>query len=206
MLDCGADWAGRLRPVAPTAIVITHAHSDHAWGLKEGAPCPVYATRESWNSIDAPAAERRVIAPREPIRIGHLIFEAFPVVHSIRCPAVGYRISAAEGRLFYVPDVVAIPDRPAALADVNLYIGDGATLTRPMIRRSGSALFGHTPIRTQLVWCGKEGVGRAIFTHGGTEIVSGDGHKITALVRAMGRARGVIAQIAHDGFEFVLPE
>jgi ribonuclease BN (tRNA processing enzyme) len=30
MIDCGADWLDRLGAVAPTAIVLTHAHSDHA--------------------------------------------------------------------------------------------------------------------------------------------------------------------------------
>ena len=32
MIDCGADWLKRLPCVAPTAIVITHAHPDHAFG------------------------------------------------------------------------------------------------------------------------------------------------------------------------------
>jgi glyoxylase-like metal-dependent hydrolase (beta-lactamase superfamily II) len=36
MIDCGADWLGRLSSVAPTAIVLTHAHPDHAWGLAKG--------------------------------------------------------------------------------------------------------------------------------------------------------------------------
>ena len=39
MIDCGADWLGRLRAIAPTAILLTHAHPDHAAGLIEGAPC-----------------------------------------------------------------------------------------------------------------------------------------------------------------------
>jgi glyoxylase-like metal-dependent hydrolase (beta-lactamase superfamily II) len=34
MIDCGLDW---LRPLRPDAIVLTHAHSDHTWGLKNGA-------------------------------------------------------------------------------------------------------------------------------------------------------------------------
>jgi phosphoribosyl 1,2-cyclic phosphodiesterase len=48
MIDCGLDWLGKLKCVDPGAIVFTHAHPDHAWGLKRGAPCPVYATEKTW--------------------------------------------------------------------------------------------------------------------------------------------------------------
>jgi hypothetical protein len=60
---------------------------------------------------------------------------------------------------------VFIHDRAAALNDVQIYIGDGATLTRLFIRRRGKTLIGHSPVRTQLTWCAKEGVPRAIITH-----------------------------------------
>ncbi len=45
MIDCGSDWLGQLPRIGPTAIVLTHAHADHAAGLVKGAPCPVYATK-----------------------------------------------------------------------------------------------------------------------------------------------------------------
>ena len=37
MIDCGIDWLNKFERFKPTAIIITHAHPDHAWGLKNGA-------------------------------------------------------------------------------------------------------------------------------------------------------------------------
>ncbi len=205
MIDCGADWRGRVMKLAPDAIVLTHAHPDHAWGLADGAPCPVHATEESWQTLaDYPIRERRLVAPRTPFTVEGISFEAFPVDHSLRCPAVGYRISLDSVALFYVPDVVAIRERSAALDGVALFIGDGATITRPLVRRHGDNLFGHTTIRSQLGWCQKEGVPRALFTHCGTEIVAGDERRLGAVIRAMARERGVEARIAYDGFTLTL--
>src|SRR5437870_11375912 len=47
MIDCGLDWLGKFERLHPSAIVLTHAHPDHAWGLKRGAPCPVYAPQKT---------------------------------------------------------------------------------------------------------------------------------------------------------------
>ncbi len=137
-------------------------------------------------------------------RIGAITFEAFALEHSIRAPAVGYRISVGQRRFFYAPDVVAIRNRAAALANVDLYIGDGSCITRPLVRRSGSALFGHAAIRTQLGWCWKEGVPRALFTHCGAEILASDGRAVAAKVRALGQKRGIVAGLAYDGKRLLL--
>jgi phosphoribosyl 1,2-cyclic phosphodiesterase len=205
MIDCGADWLGRLGAVRPTAIVLTHAHPDHAWGLAQGAPCPVYAARETWDLISGyPIGDKRTIRPRRPVTIAGLRFEAFALEHSTRAPAVGYRVSAEHMRFFYAPDVVAIRERHDALTGIDLYIGDGATIVRSMVRRRQQALIGHTPIRTQLGWCAKEGVRAAIFTHCGSEIVGGAARTMRRAVAAFGEARGVDARIAHDGLRIVL--
>lgn len=205
MIDCGEDWLGKVRDASPRAIVVTHAHPDHAWGLKHGAPCPVYATDEAWEEMNSYGIQnRKVIGHREPEGIQGMIFEAFPVKHSTRAPAVGYRVTGGRVSIFYIPDVVYIEDREEALRGVRLYVGDGATITRAMVRKIDDALIGHTPIRTQLTWCQKEGVPRAIFTHLGTRIVGSDELVLGAKIRHLARERNVEVQLAHDGMEVVL--
>jgi len=117
---------------------------------------------------------------------------------------VGYRIAAGRTAIFYVPDVVDVHDRAAALQGVELFIGDGATLTRSMVRRKDGKLFGHTTVRAQIGWCQQAGIPRALFTHCGREIVEGDERTLGPKVAAMGRERGVDAAIAHDGMSVVL--
>jgi phosphoribosyl 1,2-cyclic phosphodiesterase len=205
MIDCGLDWLGKLKRVDPSAIVLTHAHPDHAWGLKRGAPCPVYALEKTWQRLGHyPLKDRHVISERTPTKICGITFEAFPVEHSILSPAVGYRVSAGRARIFYAPDLIFIHDRATALEGVQLYIGDGATVTRSFIRKRGKALIGHSSIRTQLIWCQKEGVPRAIITHCGSEIVTGGERKILATVSTMAAERGVEVQIAYDGMKVTL--
>jgi phosphoribosyl 1,2-cyclic phosphodiesterase len=205
VIDCGEDWLGEISSWQAKAIVVTHAHPDHAGGLREGARCPVYATAESWQIMeDFAIEERRLVPLRQPFEIGGLRLEAFRVEHSARAPAVGYRVTAGQVSIFYVPDVVWIHEREKALLGCKLYVGDGATLTRSMVRKSDDTLIGHTPVRTQLTWCRKMGVPRAIITHCGSEIVAGDRDEIEARLGEMADERGVRAQIAHDGWEVVL--
>jgi phosphoribosyl 1,2-cyclic phosphodiesterase len=204
MIDCGADWLKRLKAVAPTAIVLTHGHADHAFGLAAGAPCPVYATDETWSLISRFPLDERVVKPRVPFTIRGVRFEAFPVQHSLRAPAVGYRITVGRAVFFYVPDLAAIPEQRAALRGTDLYIGDGATIVRSMVRVRDHVLIGHAPVTAQLDWCAAEGVRRAIFTHCGSGIVKGDPRRITARIQALGRERGVAASVAYDGLKVSL--
>jgi phosphoribosyl 1,2-cyclic phosphodiesterase len=205
MIDCGADWRGELGEIHPDAIVITHGHPDHFWGLRDGAPCPVHATAVTWaDAEDYPIGDRHVIEPREPVTILGMTFEAFRVEHSTRCPAVGYRVTAGRADIFYGPDLVYIHDRDDALTGVSLFIGDGSTLERSFVRKQGDHLIGHTPVRTQLSWCEATGVPEAIFTHCGSQIVEGDERSINARLRHWAEERGVRASIAHDGMTRVL--
>jgi phosphoribosyl 1,2-cyclic phosphodiesterase len=202
MVDCGLDWRGRLGRVRPTAIVLTHAHPDHAAGLRDGAPCPVHATGETWRSLSRYRVDERVeVRLRDPFRLGGIRFEAFAVEHSIRAPAVGYRIEAGRAAVFYAPDLVSIGEEHAALAGLDLYIGDGATISRSIIRRRDGRPIGHASIRVQLDWCAAAHVGWAVFTHCGSEIVRGDARDVARRVGELGAERGLRAELAHDGLE-----
>lgn len=200
MIDCGTDWLGRLRMIAPTAVVLTHAHPDHASGLAEGAPCPVYATSKTLALLRRyPISDRRTMPLRKSVVIGGLKFKAFPVHHSIRAPAVGYRVSAGNRSFFYVPDVAEPPAASTALRGIDLYIGDGATVKRSMVRKKNGTSIGHAPIIFQLGWCREARVRSAIFTHCGSPIVRGDPRQVERVVRRLGVERGVDARIAYDG-------
>ena len=97
MVDCGLDWIKAVARVRPDAIVLTHAHPDHAGGLKNGSPCPVHATPETLAALARfDISDRHLLVHRRPRAIHRILFEAFPVEHSILAPAVGYRITAAS--------------------------------------------------------------------------------------------------------------
>lgn len=200
LIDCGIDWLGRIDSIKPDAIILTHAHPDHAWGLQNGCQCPVYATQESHEIIKKyPLRDRINIIPRVPITLFGAIFKAFNVEHSLKAPAVGYRITYNNRSIFCVHDLVYIHEQQEALSGVELYVGDGATIKRPLIRKRDDHLIGHSPIATQLAWCKKFNIPRAYFTHCGTEIVSKDGRVARGYIHQLGKEKHVDARIACDG-------
>ena len=204
MIDAGLDWLERLDEVRPRAIVLTHAHPDHAHGLQNGAPCPVHATMDTFQEIrHYPIDRPKLVEPRKPFVLHGMTFEAFPVEHSVTSPSVGYRITAGNVTVFYAGDLIYIHDRDDALAGVHLYIGDGATLSQSFVRKQGKRLIGHTPVKTQIGWCAKAGIPRAIITHCGPELVA-DHPAAAREVARLGESKGIEATLAVDGMEVVL--
>jgi phosphoribosyl 1,2-cyclic phosphodiesterase len=207
LIDCGADWRGEFQRHAPKAIALTHCHPDHVDGLKDGADCPVYASRETWEAIERyPIEDRRTVEPGREHEIRGMTFVYVPVRHSTNCPAGGYRITAGRVRIFYVPDVAELPEPERALHRCDPYIGDGATITRSMVRQPEGTTepIGHASIRTQLEWCARAGVSRAIFTHCGSAVVRPGDEEAMARIGPLAREHGLDVQFATDGMELVL--
>jgi len=208
LFDWGLDWlkkTKKLEEINPHAIFITHAHPDHAQGLKHGCNFPVYATKDSWEIMQKyPIKEKITIKPKQKITIGSITVQVFPVVHSLIAPAVGYRITAGKKTIFYVSDLISIVEQKKALKNVQVYIGDSASITWPIIRMRDRIPMGHTTIKNPIKWCAQEKVPMAIFTHCGSQIVEGDGRVLGAKIRAIGKEYGVEVKIAYDGMEVLV--
>ena len=169
LCDFGQNRQGMLAKIAPDAILVSHAHPDHSWGLKEGTGVPVHASAVTHEILkDIPIHRREVLEPRRPAKIGPFLVTTYPVVHSVRCPCVASRIETPDGTLVYSGDIVSFEDPQEALPGADAYLGDGSTLTGSLVRRHPSGvLIGHTTVRAQLGWLAKAGVKRAVFSHFG---------------------------------------
>jgi ribonuclease BN (tRNA processing enzyme) len=208
LCDFGENQAGRLGQIRPDAIVLSHAHPDHAWGLKEGSAAPVFASAATHALIgDFPIREPVAMSLERSRRVGPFRITLLPVAHSVRCPCTAVRIEAPGIVLLYSGDVVAFPNPETALSGVDVYVGDGSTLTESLVRRHKSgALIGHATMRAQLGWLGRRGVRRAIFAHFGKgPIELGDDQLRRRLAElASEKAPECRVEIATDGAELDL--
>jgi ribonuclease BN (tRNA processing enzyme) len=205
LCDFGENRKGMLAKIRPDAIFVSHAHPDHGWGLWEGTDTPVYASSVTHELLrELPLLDRRVLSPGETAAIGPFRLAPQPVIHSVRCPCIGARISLDGFTLVYAGDIVAFEDPDTALEGADLFVGDGSTLTASLVRRHPSgALVGHTTVRAQLGWLARHGILRAVFSHFGRDpIAMGDEALGEALVKlAAANPPGCAVTAAHDGLE-----
>jgi ribonuclease BN (tRNA processing enzyme) len=203
MIDCGLDWHKQVWRIKPNAIIITHAHPDHAFGLKNGSPCPVYATRATWKLIkNFLIAEplRHTIFLTKPLTLFGVRFRALANVHSVIAPAISLLIKNNHKKsIFYAGDIAYLPHFKRALKKVTLFIADGSTVTQSLIRKRNGILYGHASISAQLTWCKKSGIKQMIVTHCGNQIVA-QSRTSTNQIRQLAKLKNINVTIAHDGF------
>jgi len=192
-------------------VLITHAHPDHSHGLAKNRVL-VYLTKRSFNDLlkgNIELENVKFVVPRKDYRIGTLLFEFFPIFHSVKYPAYGIFFELEGKRIGYFPDICAFrtsKERDRILSGLDLYIGDGSTITKDLIRRHKETgeIFGHAKIQTQVKWCEKNQVPIAIFTHFGKEAVEKDERELEALLQ--GYSEKVKVLVAKDGFSYQIME
>ena len=99
MIDCGADWLGRIRKIAPAAILLTHAHPEHAAGLAKGAPCAIHALPETVGLLHRYPIEDRRTMPARSVTEGLQL----TAVRAHYCPSTLSEIPAS---------LLAVPSHP----------------------------------------------------------------------------------------------
>lgn len=174
LIDYGLKHKYKLEEIKPDVILITHAHPDHYSWLEEDIKIetPVYLTEDTLNYGKYRPNNCKIISLNGRYNLNSLEIIPYRVLHSIRCPAVGFKIRIPENKtLVYNPDLVDILDKKEILAGVNYYIGDGSSLKTNLVRRKGDKFFGHTRITTQINWCKKYDIKNIIFTHLGKEVI-----------------------------------
>lgn len=150
--------------VDDTMTILTHAHT--ALQIK-GQKCSIAVhvnkfTNKLLSKEDYPI--KRKIFWKRPFFIGDVKITPFPVVHSVKAPMTGLVLEANSRKIIYLPDVLDILDRKV-LNGADVYIGDGVSLDKDLIRRWSGKKYGHASIRTQLSWVRDAKIPKAIFTN-----------------------------------------
>jgi phosphoribosyl 1,2-cyclic phosphodiesterase len=118
LIDAGVSYRGMtqalgalgITPRELSAVLITHAHSDHIGGLTtltKRVSTEIIASAEACDGVQRHTCEERRVSPIEPDRefaVGSFTVRAFRTSHDSP-GSVGYRISAAGRTLSYCTDL-----------------------------------------------------------------------------------------------------
>ena len=197
LIDYGMLRKYSLDEIKPDTIIITHAHPDHYAWLNEDiiTDIPVYLTEETLDYGKFLPKNAKIVKPGEEFEVKSFKCVPYRVIHSLRCPTVGYKIELPQQTLIYNPDLVDIVDKENVLEGADYYIGDGSSIRANLVRRKGDKIFGHTRIITQINWCQRHSISNIIFTHLGKETIEQEKEF---------REEHPEAVLAYDGMELMI--
>jgi phosphoribosyl 1,2-cyclic phosphate phosphodiesterase len=180
VIDTSPDFrqqALRHRIPRVDAVLVTHSHADHIFGLDEvrryntlqNAVIPVYAADETvadlkrifnYIYVEAPPGTYRprldMISVEEPFQVGDGVVTPIPVIHG-HVKTLGFRLDAGGHSIGYVPDCREMPDRSLALLkDVDVMVLD-ALRHRPHAT--------HLTVEESVALLRKIGARRSLLTH-----------------------------------------
>ncbi len=173
LIDYGTLQKNKLNKLKPDAILITHAHPDHyIWTKKDNkTKIKIYLTRETLDYGKFKPENYKIIKSNKKFKIGPFTILPYKVLHSIRCPTIGFKIFVNKKKIVYTGDLVDIKNKNKILKNTDYYIGDGSCIKANLVRKRDGKIFGHARITTQMHWCEKAGIKNIIFTHLGKETI-----------------------------------
>jgi len=169
MIDCGelGGWQ-HLQRREPHWLLITHAHPDHAYGLKNrDVEVPTFANAKNERLMKELAnfARFKTFKMRAAFRLGPFRIQSIPVKHSLIAPMTTFKIRMDRFVLFYAPDLLYMRAWKQKLADVNLWIADGSSYAKELLRRKAGEIYGHASMIRQMRWRVEAQVPAIYFTH-----------------------------------------
>lgn len=189
------------------AIFLTHAHEDHTKGLEDDIEEDVYMTERTSKALKLSLENEHRVVEREKIKLKDLELEvmAFPVLHSEKHPCVLYKVKGKDFTFVFAPDVLSIrkDEREAVFKNVDLYIGDGSSLRKNLVRREKKTgkIIGHASVKTQMGWLRDAEVKHAIFTQWGAEAIKMDERALKRVLEEMA-APDLEVEVAFDGMQW----
>lgn len=164
------------KQVKPKFVLIEHIHEDVIGGLHElrGLKPIVFATKEVWaylrkhyralsgqkgNFDDIYSFKRYILEPGKGFKAGPFEATGYTVEHAKPGDpdALGFRVKLGEKNVWHASDVLSIPNREQILKEVDIFIGDGASL-RKGVRP------GHTSMEEQIKWAQEADISKIFFT------------------------------------------
>jgi len=179
IFDLADERSLELIKAVPLALFITHLHKDHFAkevinAFQQRFPkaeiyIPHRVLKSKWKEETAQIKFKK-IAIEETVEIASLKITAFPVVHSILAPTVGYRIEN-EQNLLYLPDFLWV-DREYTkyLENVDIAIVGASSFAKNIVRipkNFPNLRIGHISMKSALKLAKKNEWKQVYFTHYG---------------------------------------
>ena len=181
VLDYGEINPGetKLKDFGPDAVILSHGHKDH-WSPELGSlSCPIWmdpVTSDQFSSERYSQLNRSIFKRGDTIKVGDFNIQTFPVLHSVKYPAVAFLVSMDDLNIGISTDIIAFHsgDREKFLSDLDFWFLDTSSLKRDLIRydETSKEPYGHSSATTTLKWLKKtEKIPRVLLVHLGKEAV-----------------------------------